>query len=114
MGRFVGIHTMPGFSPEVLDRATERLGRLRDARFVRAYSSFGASKVICDWEVPDKDAVARTYAQLGFPCDEIGAVEAISRTRRARGQHPLLEWRNVTEPCPPPPPTLTRVREENQ
>jgi hypothetical protein len=77
MGRFVGIHTVPGFTPEVLERATERLGRMCDARFVRAYSSFGAGKAICDWEAPDKDAVARTYAQLGFPYDEIVAVEAI-------------------------------------
>jgi hypothetical protein len=77
MGRFVGIHTVPGFTPEVLERATERPGRLCDARFLRAYSSFGAGKVICDWEAPDKDTVARTYAQLGFPYDEIVAVEAI-------------------------------------
>jgi hypothetical protein len=77
MGRFVGIHTLPGFTPEVLEEATERLGRLCDARFVRAYSSFGAGRVVCDWEAPDKETVARTYARLRFPYDEIVAVEAI-------------------------------------
>jgi hypothetical protein len=77
MGRFVGIHTVPGFTVEVLEWTTERLGRICDARFVRAYSSFGAGKVICDWEAADKDAVARTYVELGFPYDEIVAVEAI-------------------------------------
>jgi hypothetical protein len=77
MGRFVGIHSLPGFTPEVLEWATERLGRMREARFVRGYSSFEAGKVICDWEAPDKDAIARTYSRLGFPYDEIVAVEAI-------------------------------------
>jgi hypothetical protein len=77
MGRFVGIHTVPGFAPEVLEGTTERLGRLCDAQFVRAYSSFGAGRVVCDWEAPDKDAVARTYAHLGLPYDEIVAVDAI-------------------------------------
>jgi hypothetical protein len=77
MGRFVGIHTLPGFTPEMLEGTTERLGRCTDAFFVRAYSSFGGGKVVCDWEARDKDAVARTYAALGFPYDEIVAVEAI-------------------------------------
>jgi hypothetical protein len=77
MGRFIGIHTVPGFTREMLEGTTERLGRLPDARFVRAYSSFGAGKVVCDWEAADKDMVARTYAALGFPFDEIVAVEAI-------------------------------------
>jgi hypothetical protein len=61
----------------MLQGATERLGRLCDARFVRAYSSFGAGKVVCDWEAADKEAVTRTYVALGLPYDEILAVEAI-------------------------------------
>jgi hypothetical protein len=77
MGRFVGIHTLPGFTREMLEGATERLGRLADARFVRAYSSFKGGKVVCDWDARDKDAVARTYSALGLPYDEIVAVDAI-------------------------------------
>jgi Protein of unknown function (DUF4242) len=77
MGRFVGIRTVPGFTPEMLEGTTERLGRSDDARFVRAYSSFRAGKVVCDWKAADKDSVARTYAALEFPYDEIVAVEAI-------------------------------------
>jgi hypothetical protein len=78
MGRFVGIHTMPGFTPVMLERTTERLGRMNDASFVRAYSSFAGAKVVCEWEARDRDSVARTYAALGFPYDEIVTVEAIS------------------------------------
>jgi hypothetical protein len=47
------------------------------ARFVRAYSSFGAGKVVCDWDAPDKATVARTYVALALPYDEIVAVDAI-------------------------------------
>ena len=77
MGRFVVIHTVPGFTPELLEAITERLRRCVEASFVRAYSSFGAGKVVCDWEAFDKESVARTYATLGWPYDEIMAVEAI-------------------------------------
>lgn len=33
--------------------------------------------MVCDWEAADKDSVARTYAALRPPYDEIVAVEAI-------------------------------------
>jgi hypothetical protein len=83
MGRFVGIHTLPGFTREMLSGATEHLERVDDARFVRAYSSFAGGKVVCDWDAPDKDSVARVYAALGFPYDEIVAVEAICENGNA-------------------------------
>jgi hypothetical protein len=83
MGRFVGIHTLPGFTREMLSGATARLDKLDDPRFVRAYSSFAGGKVVCDWEASDKDSVARTYAALGFPYDEIVAVEAICENGEA-------------------------------
>jgi len=53
------------------------LGSCTDALFVRAYPSFEGGKAVCDWKARDKDAVARTYAALGFPHDEIVVVEAI-------------------------------------
>jgi hypothetical protein len=77
MRRFVGIHTLPGFTPQSLEHTTERLGRVRTAQFVRAYSSFASGKIVCDWEAPDKEAVAQTYVALALPYDEIVAVEAI-------------------------------------
>ena len=77
MGRFVGIHTVPGFTPQMLEGATEQLNQFEDARFVRAYTSFGAGKVVCDWEAAGKDAVAKAYAAMDFPYDEIVPVEAI-------------------------------------
>lgn len=83
MGRFVGIHTLPGLSRETLRSVTERLGGVDDARFVRAYSSFAGGKVVCEWEAPDKNSVARVYAALSFPYDEIVAVEAICESGQA-------------------------------
>jgi hypothetical protein len=84
MGRFVGIHTLSGFGPGMLSVTTERLeGRLGDARFVRAYSSFADAKVVCDREAPGRDSVARVYAAVGFPSDEIVAVEAICENGEA-------------------------------
>ena len=77
MGRFVGIHTLPGFTREMLSGTTEHLNKFEEARFVRAYSSFAGGRVVCDWEARDKGSVASVYAALGFPYDEIVAVEAL-------------------------------------
>jgi hypothetical protein len=68
---------MPGFSPELLECATDRLRRVRHACLVRAYTSFAGGKMVCDWDAPDKEAVARAYVVLALPYDEIIAVEAV-------------------------------------
>jgi hypothetical protein len=83
MGRFVGIHTLPGLSCAMLARTMERLSGRGYAGFVRAYSSFAGGKMVCEWEAPDKDSVARRYAELGFPYDEIVPVEAICENGEA-------------------------------
>jgi hypothetical protein len=66
MGRFVGIHTVPGFTTAMLERTTHRVGRMSHARFVPAYSSFAGGKVV-----------------YGLPYDEIVSVEAISEAGEA-------------------------------
>jgi hypothetical protein len=75
MAYYMGIHTLPGFSREMLDQATPALEQLTDAQngaaFIRALSSFKEGRVICEFEAPDKETVASTYAKLGFPYDAI-------------------------------------------
>jgi hypothetical protein len=77
MARYIGLHTMPGFSREMLAGATPQLEKLTAPHFVRAYTSFSEGKVVCEWESADKPTVAAAYAELGFPFDEIVLVEAI-------------------------------------
>jgi hypothetical protein len=77
MARFVGLHTVPGFSKEMLSQATPALERLDGARFVKAYSSFSEGKIVCEFEAPSKAKVAEVIAALGFPYDDIVEVQAI-------------------------------------
>lgn len=77
MARYIGIHTLPGFSKEALAGATPQLGKLTRPHFLRAYSSFAEGKVVCEWEAEGKESVAKAYSELGFPYDEIVRVEAI-------------------------------------
>jgi hypothetical protein len=77
MSRFIGLHTLPGFTREMLERTTPALEQVQDARFVRAYSSFNDGKVVCEFEAPDKATLAQVYGTLGFPYDQIVEVEAI-------------------------------------
>lgn len=77
MPRYVGLHTLPGFSREMLMQATPALERIEGATFFRAYSSFGEGKVVCEFDAPTKETVASIYADLGFPYDEIVQVDAI-------------------------------------
>ena len=85
MARFVGIHTLPGVTRQTIETTVKRLGRQGDARFVRAYSSFAVGKVVCDWDAPNKEAVARAYRALSLPWDEIVAIDAIYQ--RGDGGH---------------------------
>ena len=75
-GTFAGVHTLPGL-PARCSPGLRTAWAAWAARFGRAYSSFAGGKVVCDWEAPDVDSVARAYAALGFPYDEIVTVEAI-------------------------------------
>ncbi|MEK7217247.1 MAG: nickel-binding protein [Chloroflexota bacterium] len=77
MARYIGLHTLPGFTREALAAATPMLGTTKGATFMRAYSGFRDGKVVCEFDAASKDAVAQAYKELGFPYDEIVEVEAI-------------------------------------
>jgi len=77
MARYIGLHTLPGFTREMLAEATPYLDKQPGASFLRAYSSFVEGRVVCEWDAASKDVVATAYDNLGFPYDSIHEVEAI-------------------------------------
>ena len=82
MPYYMGIHTLPGFSKEMLAQATPALEELSsaggsDTHFLRALTAFREGRAVCEFEAPDKESVAAAYAKLGFPYDAIVEVEAI-------------------------------------
>jgi hypothetical protein len=81
MSRYVGLHTLPGFTREMLAGATPALeqmnGRPGTPHFLRAYTAFRQGKVVCEWESQNEALVIDAYAKLGFPYDEIVEIEAI-------------------------------------
>jgi Protein of unknown function (DUF4242) len=83
MARFIGLHTIPGFTREMLAQATPALEQSRQPEFLKAYTSFREGKVVCEWESGSKDEVAKAYSDLGFPYDDIVEVEAICDTGKS-------------------------------
>ena len=82
MTYYIGIHTLPGFTKEMLTAASPALEKLSpaagsEAHFLRALTSFKEGRVVCEFEAPSKESVAKAYAGLGFPHDAIVEVEAI-------------------------------------
>ena len=82
MAYYMGIHTLPGFTREMLTAAAPTLEKLSaaggsDAHFLRALTSFKEGRVICEFKAPSKESVAAAYQGLGFPYDAIVEVEAI-------------------------------------
>jgi hypothetical protein len=77
MGRFVGVHTMPGFHPRDVGRNNRAAGPAQRRPVRAGLLELRRRQGVCDWEAASKDAVARAYRALGFPWDEIVAVEAI-------------------------------------
>ena len=75
MPHYMGIHTLPGFSRDMLSQATPALeqlnGQAGDTRFLRSMSSFTESRVVCEFEAPSKEALAAVFGRLGFPHDAI-------------------------------------------
>jgi hypothetical protein len=85
MTYYMGIHTLPGFTREMLAQATPGLDQFSsvngaDTRFLRALTGFKEGRVVCEWDAPSKESVASAYGQLGFPYDAIIEVEAICET----------------------------------
>ena len=85
MAYYMGIHTLPGFSKEMLLQATPEIERIAmtgdsSTRFIRALSSFCEGRVVCEFESPSKDAVAGVYHSLGLPYDAIIEVDAVCDT----------------------------------
>jgi Protein of unknown function (DUF4242) len=80
MARYIGLHTLPGFTKEMLADATPALEAYKQPAFLKAYSSFREGKVVCEWESASKDEVAKAYSEIGFPYDEIVQVDAICDT----------------------------------
>lgn len=85
MPYYMGLHTLPGFSREMLMQATPALEQLSrkgagETRFLRALTSFTEGRVVCEFEAPSKEALAAVYAQLGFPYDAIVEVDAVCDT----------------------------------
>jgi hypothetical protein len=77
MARYVGLHTLPGFTREMLAQATPMLGEFKSPTFIRAYTSFKEGKVVCEWESSGEQEVADAYRTMKFPWDDIIQVEAI-------------------------------------
>jgi hypothetical protein len=77
MSRYVGLHSLPGFTREMLAGVAPALESLETPRFLKAYTGFREGKVVCEWESPGKPEIVQAYKDLGFPYDEIFQVEAI-------------------------------------
>jgi hypothetical protein len=85
MSYYMGIHTLPGFTKEMLTAASPALEQLSaaggsEAHFLRALTSFKEGRVVCEFEAPSKESVAAAYSGLGFPYDAIVEVDAICDT----------------------------------
>lgn len=78
MARYIGIHTLPGFTRELRAGATPVLGTIHRPRFLKAYSSLWDAKAVCERDADDQDSVSQVRADLGLPSDQIVKVEAVS------------------------------------
>src|SRR5688572_8409919 len=61
MAYYMGIHTLPGFTKEMLTAASPALEKLSvaggsDTHFLRALTSFKEGRVVCEFDAPSKDS----------------------------------------------------------
>lgn len=75
MPRFLVIHHAPGVSQEDFQRNMPEVLAGKHAKFVHTYVNLAVGTIINIYEGESADAVGRELERVGFPFDEIQAIQ---------------------------------------
>ena len=75
MPRYLVIHHAPGVSQEDFQRNIPEVLKGKHAAFVHTYVNLSAGTIVNIYDGESEEAVGRELERIGFPYDEIKAVE---------------------------------------
>lgn len=70
--RFIGLHSLPGFTQEMLKQ--KEMKGIGELKLLRLHALEGG-KLICEVEAPSREAFISWLNKINFPYDEIHKVE---------------------------------------
>ncbi len=75
MSRFLVIHHAPGVSPEQFRENVPDILANKHATFVHCYANMAGGTIVNIYEADDAASVEREMEAIGFPYDEIAAIQ---------------------------------------
>jgi hypothetical protein len=75
MPRYLVIHHAPGVSQEDFQRNIPEVLKGKHAAFVQTYVNLSSGTIVNIYDAESPEAVGRELERIGFPFDEIQAVE---------------------------------------
>jgi hypothetical protein len=75
MPRYIVVHHAPGVSPEDFQKSVPTVLENKYATFVQCYANMVDGLIINLYDGDDEKAVAREMERIGFPFDEIKALQ---------------------------------------
>lgn len=75
MPKFIGLHSLPGFTQEMLKKTREQAAQTTDIKILRVAADPGTYRVICEVEAPDRETFISWLNKINMPYDEVCKVE---------------------------------------
>ena len=75
MPKFMIVHHAPGITPEQFQENVPDILASRHATFLHSYANMAGGLIVNLYEAEDEAAVEREMEAIGFPYDEIAAVQ---------------------------------------
>lgn len=75
MAKFIGLHSLPGFTREMLDMARQRASQASVVQLLRVHYDSSTERVICEVESPDRESFIAWLNKINMPYDEVCKVD---------------------------------------
>lgn len=75
MARFIGLHSLPGFTREMLEMARKNASETTDIRLLATHYDSSAGRVICMVDAPDRERFVGWLNAINMPYDEVYKVD---------------------------------------
>ncbi|MBI2857344.1 MAG: hypothetical protein HYX95_03390 [Chloroflexi bacterium] len=74
MARFIGLHSLPGFTREMLERSGED-AEANGVRILKVSGDESSGRVICEVEAADREGFVAWLNKINMPYDEVCKVD---------------------------------------
>lgn len=75
MAKFIGMHSIPGFTKEMLEMAQQDASKTSNIQLLQTHYDSSTGRVICQVEAPDRESFIAWLNRINMPYDEICKID---------------------------------------